>query len=206
MKVDPALAVKAPRYQSPSPDPFSAEEIERILKGCGAPKTKTAYQSRNRLMVVMLVDTGIRASELLGLNLEDIDLKRQRMLVLGKGNKKRYVPFGNATRRYLWRYLSERGNTPGPLFMSYRNGRLTLNALEDVFRRLGRRVGIPACYPHRFRHTFAVNFLCNGGDAITLQNILGHTSLDMVSRYVRLSQQNVSDTHRRSSPADKMGL
>ena len=157
-------------------------------------------------MVVMLVDTGIRASELLGLNLEDIDLKRQRMLVLGKGNKKRYVPFGNATRRYLWRYLSERGNTPGPLFMSYRNGRLTLNALEDVFRRLGRRVGIPACYPHRFRHTFAVNFLCYGGDAITLQNILGHTSLDMVSRYVRLSQQNVSDTHRRSSPADKMGL
>jgi site-specific recombinase XerD len=116
------------------------------------------------------------------------------------------VPFGNASRRYLWRYLAERGNDQGPLFLSREGLRLSISTLDGMIKRLGESAGIANCYPHRFRHTFAVNFLCNGGDAITLQQILGHSSLEMVARYVRLSTQNIEEIHRRSSPGDKWKL
>jgi integrase/recombinase XerD len=201
---NPSLAVSSPKYTSLPPDPFTLEEVEALLSAC---KQHTRDALRNQTIIVLLVDTGMRASELLGIEYpNDIDLKRQRVRVTGKGDKQRALSFGNNCRRYLWRFLTERGEDKGPLILSERGGGLSLNALEQLFLSLGKWTGISPCYPHRLRHTFAVNFLKNGGNAIALQEILGHTSLDMVRRYVHLAQRDVEEIHRSASPVDRWQL
>lgn len=202
---NPAEAVKPPRYVSPPPDPYTSEEVAHIARAASS-QGWHRFQVRNRAMVVMLVDTGLRSSELTNLRFEDIDIKRQRLWVVGKGNKGRHVPFGNATRRWLYRYLAKRGQHNGILFQSSRHGRISQQGLDDLLDRIGEIAGVPDCNAHRFRHTFAVNFLRNGGNLLALKQILGHTTFEMVERYVHLAESDIEKVHRSASPGDKFGL
>ncbi len=158
---------------------------------------------RNRVILYLLLDTGIRASELCGLSIKDVDLKARHILVMGKKSKERQVPFSESTGKLIWRYLALRKEeTVGAvLFPSSRSGHpLPARELYHIIARIGDRAGVADVHPHRFRHTFAIQFLRNHGDIYTLQRILGHTTLDMVKRYLAIAQTDIEAAHRVASP------
>jgi integrase/recombinase XerD len=126
---------------------------------------------------------------------------------MGKGARERIVPVGNAARQALLRYLrhNQRGDLRDPVFRSRGGGPLGWRGVQQVFNRLKARAGIPGrCSPHTLRNTFARSYLVNGGDAFSLQRILGHTTLDMVKRYVALADADLVGRHRAASPADHL--
>lgn len=129
--------------------------------------------------------------------------------IMGKGAKEREVPFGSTAKQALWNYLLRRGDIPGQdlLFVSQHGLRLCRRMLDRSFARLGERAGIKGVRvsPHTPRHTFATQYIRNGGDAFSLQKILGHSTLDMVKVYVGLADQDVAVLHRKFSPMDHMG-
>ena len=198
----PTVVVRSDQIQ-----PFTREQVTAFLQA--------ARRSRNRLrdeaIITVLFDTGIRASELCSLRMRDVDLDQYRCRVLGKGNKYRDVPFSKASRKAVWQYLRDEGrDKEDPLFMSERGteagNAMTRSGLQQLIQRLGDSAGISVtrCSPHTFRHTFAVEFLRNGGNTFSLMLILGHTSLHMTNKYVALAQADIQQQHRQFSPADRL--
>lgn len=160
---------------------------------------------RDRAILLLLLDTGLRVSEAAGVRLGDLRPDGS-VKVMGKGAKERIVPIGSTARGAIVRYLGQRGpGTPdAPLFLG-RRGALDARGMQQVLKRLKVRAGITGrCSPHSLRHTFARSYLVNGGDAFSLQQILGHTTLDMVKRYVSLADAEVAVKHRVASPADRL--
>jgi integrase/recombinase XerC len=160
---------------------------------------------RDRAILLLLLDTGLRVSEAAGIRLGDLRPDGS-VKVMGKGAKERIVPIGSTARGAIVRYLGQRG--PGapdaPLFLG-RRGALDWRGMQQVLKRLKTRAGITGrCSPHSLRHTFARSYLVNGGDVFSLQQILGHTTLDMVKRYVSLADADVAAKHRVASPADRL--
>jgi site-specific recombinase XerD len=126
---------------------------------------------------------------------------------MGKGAKERLVPVGTSSRRAIGRYLSQRGRgePDESVFLAEAGTGLTFHGIQQILKRLKASAGLERrCSPHTFRHTFAHNYLVNGGDVFTLQRILGHTSLDMVRRYVALADTDVASRHELASPADHL--
>jgi site-specific recombinase XerD len=162
---------------------------------------------RDRAIVLLLLDTGLRVSELAGLRMGNLRPDGS-VKVMGKGARERIVPVGNAARQALLRYLRA-GEPLGPedfILRSDRGGRpLDAKGIQSIFKRLKTRAGIPGrCSPHLLRHTFARAYLVNGGDAFSLQRMLGHSTLDMVKRYVALADADLAARHRDASPADNL--
>ena len=198
---------KAPRKVIPA---FSESQLQALL---GAIDSSTPAGFRDSTMIMVLLDSGLRASELLGLTVTNLNLDDGVVKVNGKGGKERMVPIGARVRRMIWRYLQQYRPQPvNPrcdiLFLSERGEPLSVNRLEAMIERCGQRAGIVGvrCSPHTFRHTFAITYLRNGGDVFTLQRILGHETLDMVRNYVNVAQNDVEQAHLRCSPADNMRL
>jgi len=210
----------------PPVEPFKKEEIELLLKACdycdeamtGQRRKFTMRRGtsrRDKAILLILLDTGLRASELCALRVEDVDMTSGRVSVRpgeagkAKGGKGRVVYIGKSGRRFLWRYLAERedGNDPdAPLFVGKLNRPYNRDALRQLINSLGAKVGIKKCHPHRFRHTFAITYLRSGGDIFTLKALLGHGSLDMVEHYARIAEVDIESAHRKASPADNWRL
>lgn len=201
-------------------DPLTQAELEALLKLCDQKKTWkgvgveqiSAIADRDRCIILLLVDTGMRASELCGIRIQDIDMARNRIAIHhGKGDKDRFVQFGKRAAKAIWRYLTPRMPAdPGDPFITVgpaddlrpmNRGQLRLQLV-----RIGQRAGVANVYPHRFRHTFAITYLRNGGDLFTLQELLGHSDLDMVRRYARVAQTDCAKAHAKASPADNWRL
>jgi site-specific recombinase XerD len=205
---DPFAKLKRPSLPKPVIKILSKEEIQALVD---AINPNTYLGARQYAIFVLLLDTGIRASELCGLTLTNTFLDESRILVRGKGNKERIVPFANATRQALARYLTTwRGEPLDPneesLFLTVEGLPLTYDALSGCIKTLGNRAGIPRLHPHLFRHTFAVHYLMNGGDVMSLKRILGHATLDVTQTYIHLAEQHVQVQHSRFSPVDRLGL
>jgi site-specific recombinase XerD len=145
---------------------------------------------RNRAMILLLVDTGLRASELCSILIKDVDTRNHRILVMGKGTKERMVQYSARTGQAIWRYLASRADArpTDPLFTTLDGHALGKDRLARILDAIGGRAKITNVHPHRFRHTFAIQFLRNGGDPFTLQMLLGHSTLDMVKRYLHIAQ------------------
>lgn len=160
---------------------------------------------RNRAIILLMLDTGIRASELCDLKIEDMDNRNNRVNVRkGKGMKERGLPFSPRTGQMIWRYLASRTD-PKPtdyLFVTKLNRGLTRTKLAEAFSIIGKRAHVMNFHPHRLRHTFAIQYLRNGGNAYTLQRMLGHSTLEMVRRYLQIAQIDVDTAHKRASPVD----
>lgn len=184
-------------------DTFSTEQIEKILSMC----RKDFVGIRDRAIFFTMLDCGLRASELCGLTMEDVDWSQQTMRVLGKGNKERLVPFGNACRRVLSQWATRRGNLDiDQFFVTCYGTELNRYRLRQMVARrceVAKITGV-RCSPHTFRHTFAVMYLRAGGDVFSLQKLLGHSDLTMTRRYAELSQTDVQSKHRQFSPADRL--
>lgn len=205
---NPMTALKVPKAPKKVIETFSQEQIKKMISILDL-KTPAGY--RDYTIILILLDTGIRLSELINLEIDNIDLQQSTFLVTGKGNKERVVPFGTQVRRAIWRYLTT--NRPEPahleisqLFLTGSGFPLRPRSVQSMISRLGSRAGISGVRfsPHTFRHSFAKQYLMNGGDVFSLQRILGHSSLDMVNRYINLASQDISERHRWSSPVDNM--
>lgn len=164
-------------------------------------------------MIITLLDTALRVSELAGIKMDDLWLNEGLIQVMGKGGKERRIPIGREVRRIIWRYLNRyrprpRNQNCDFVFLT-RNGRkITKGRIEIIMKRYGQRAGIRGlrCSPHTLRHTAAVRFLRNGGDVFSLQRLLGHSSLEMIRHYCELADVDVIKAHRTASPVDSLGV
>jgi site-specific recombinase XerD len=159
-------------------------------------------------MILLLLDTGIRVSELSDLKIHQVDLKNQRINVWGKGVKQRTIPLHPSTCSAIWKYLATRPKaTMGDFaFATDKDRPLTRRRILAIIHNISKRAGVTDANVHRFRHTFAINYLRNGGDIYTLQRILGHSTLDMVKRYLEIAQADLEKAHRKASPVGNWGL
>jgi len=186
---------------------LSDKEIAHIMSSF----SKSNYlDARNQTIFMLLIDTGIRIGEAIGLKLDDLYLNDGYIKVFGKGQRERIVPIGNnvqkAIHRYLFRYRPIPDNPDtNNVFLSMLRRQMSYNAMKLVFNRLAERAGIKRLHAHLCRHTFATKFLSNGGDIFTLQKILGHSTLEMVRRYSNLNSDYVRAQHQRFSPLDRLG-
>ncbi len=156
---------------------------------------------RDRAILMCLVDTGIRASEL-G-NLRTKDLSGGELSVFGKGAKERVVPISIETEKAIEQYLNKERSGSAPasrLFTTREGGEMDRHAIRLLIYRVSERARVVDAHPHRFRHTFAINFLRNGGDPYSLQMILGHSTMDMVKTYLALAQADLIAAHQKASP------
>ena len=207
---NPMTRLKPPRIPKKIIPTFTQEQIQKLLNRLDL---KTHRGFRDHIILLVFLDTGIRLSELISLDINKIDFGQSCFLVKGKGNKERMVPFGSQVRRALWQYITKlrpEPDTPqlGQLFLSDEGYPLKPRAVQIMISRLGRRTGVIGvrCSPHTFRHTFAKQYLLCGGDVFSLQRILGHTSLEVVKLYINLVAGDISAQHRKFSPVDNMGF
>jgi site-specific recombinase XerD len=188
---------------------YAVEKSKPYIRPGKASCSHTTRQAlRNKAIIYTLLDTGLRAQELCDLLVRDADKKNLRLKVLGKGSKERIVPFSSTTALHLWRYLSTRpeAGQGDVLFATASDRPLDNHNLYHALRLVGERAGVPDVHPHRFRHTFAITFLRNGGNVYTLKEILGHASLKMCLRYLEISQADVEANYRPASPVKNWGL
>lgn len=158
---------------------------------------------RDYTIMLLLLETGMRVSELAGIKLEDIRWRENKILVLVKGNKERLVPFQRKMKTALQRYVTVRGDVPGVdnLFINQENLPMCTQNIHERITHFGITSNIAGVRvsPHTFRHTFAKMYIKNGGDTFSLQAILGHTTLDMVRNYVNMFSSNVQEQHNKFS-------
>jgi len=190
--------------------PFSEEQIRALLNTID---TKSTIGFRDWTIILTLLDTGIRVSELTDLKLDDVNLAQRCLKVRGKGNKERIVPIGISVQRAIAKYLTKYRTNPiyplsDNLFLNRDSIPLTPNRIESIIERYASKAGIQGVRssPHTFRHTFATTYLRNGGDVFTLQRILGHETLDIVRNYVNLAQYDLQEAHLRCSPVDNLKI
>jgi site-specific recombinase XerD len=207
-------AVPRPKPEQRTIDPLSEEDIRTLLNACNRSRTynrpgkrecnnQRVTGLRDRAIILLLVDTGVRASELCNLAVADVDFKNNRITVMGKGDKERTLPISASTGRALWKYLNaERVDDTFThrLFTTTEGKPLDRKVLLKLLKRLGQKVDVHNCNPHRFRHTFAISFLRNGGNAYALQMALGHATLAMVNKYLALAQADLEAAHKTASP------
>jgi integrase/recombinase XerD len=206
------------KVQRPKPEqreimPYTQRDLQVMLTACdrssayARPGKRKCNHSRptadrDRAIILLLVDTGLRASELCDLRIRDLDIQNHRVRVMGKGRKERMLPISARTAQAIWRYLATRDakRESSFLFASKTDQPLERNNLRTTLERIGERAGVTGVTLHRFRHTFAIQFLRNNGHIIALQRLLGHSTLEMVTRYLAIAQADLENAHREASP------
>lgn len=195
---DIAKNVKKPKAPQAQKQPYSDDDLRHLLDAA----KRTRNGTRDYAMLCVLLDCGLRASELCNLTLEQV-LTAQNILFIrhGKGQKDRAVPFSHETSKAILRYvMKQRRSDSSYLFVSERGGKLLPNSLLQLIERLAKSVGVDGANVHRFRRSFAVGFLRNGGDSLILQRLMGHTTLQMVNTYVALVNEDLQRSHAAASP------
>jgi integrase/recombinase XerC len=203
--------VRMPKLDKRIPPPFTEDELRKLLNGCDR---KTARGARNYAMILCLLDSGMRAEEFTELDIRDIDMRNGMSLAIGKGNKMRQVRLGSRARGAILKMLRFRpGALPEePMFIGYHGlsneprGRMTVSGLQTMLSRLGRKVGVKPCLPHRFRRSFAIFCLRNGMDLERLRILMGHESLDILYKYLAIAAADIEKAHTEHSPGDHMKL
>ncbi len=200
---------KAPRKLMQT---LSNEEVDRLFAYLNP---TSLVGSRDRAILLVFLDTGLRCSELLTLRADDLHINDRCLKVMGKGQKERVVPFGDQTARALMRYMTLRSqqmvlwsNTASieHVFLNVDGRAMTVPAIQMMFSRLSKATGIPRLHIHLLRHTFATNFLRVSRDPFTLQRLLGHETLEMTRRYVDMVRLEEMTKDHSFSPVDRMGF
>lgn len=196
------------------PRPKVPKKIVTVLEPDGiralidALNTNTHQGARLYAIVMLIIDSGLRVSEVSSALLDDLDLERRQLKVMGKGKKERIVPFGDACAQALLNYIElhrPRAIEANTLILSVDGFPLTRGAIEHMVSRLKSRAGVKKLYPHLMRHTFGVRFMMNGGNQRALQNILGHSTVKTTVHYSQLSESMTNEAYRQiMSPADSI--
>ncbi|HEU5377420.1 MAG TPA: tyrosine-type recombinase/integrase [Ktedonobacteraceae bacterium] len=218
---NPFDRVVFPKVGRPLIQTITDEEFEQLLLACAPPNETSRFAERaavrNRAILWLLYDTGVRVSELIHLRIDDLDRKKGVITVMGKGSKERRIALGQNCLRnlsyYLDKYrpdaeeLAEWGSTgEDHLFLSETRQPLTKNGMEMLFKRLKERAGITGkrISPHILRHTFAMNYLLKSNDPFSLQELLGHEDLTTVLNYIHMNDTILQEQKRKFSPGDHL--
>jgi site-specific recombinase XerD len=202
---NPFKNLKTPKVDSKVIQALSPTEIDRLFKLYSG---KNVLDVRNRAILSVFLDTGLRISELVNLILDDVDFDDGSLLIRkGKGGKQRIVRIGNKAQKSLWRYLTiYRKSESNRLFINRNGEPLNLLGLKILIKRLGDKAKVKV-HPHKLRHTFAISFLRAGGDVFSLQYLLGHSTLSMTQRYLQsLNANDAANAHKKYSPLDNIGI
>jgi integrase/recombinase XerC len=206
---NPAALVATPKLAKILPRVPTLEEMNSVLDG-QLPAT-ASFAERDRLMLELLYGCGIRNSELIAVNLEDLRLSSEAILVRGKGKKERYVPFGESVKAALLAYLParqqlltvKRRNTPA-LLVNLRGGRLSTRSVGRIVKQIAVAKGLsPDVHPHTLRHAFGTHLLEEGADLRAIQEMLGHERLSTTQRYTQLSMKQVLQVYDQTHPRAK---
>ena len=210
LDIDPMKKIVAPIDRPDQIEPFTREESEKLI----AASRLTRYPKRDLAIVLFLLDTGVRVSELCGMTVADLNMPARSARMLGKGGKERTIYFGRETSKALWQYFRTQevqGQDPDQALWQGEGGNkpkqpLTRSGVLQILRRLGEQAAVEnqRVSPHTFRHTFAVEFLRRGGNQFTLMELLGHTDLKMTKRYVQYVQADMAAQHRQFGPVDNL--
>lgn len=212
----PDLKLPRPKYESPQMVPFTKEEVEKLIeasqhtqvvKESGKTyKIKRPNADRDKAIILILLDTGIRLGELKRLCLGDVNLEIGEIYIRpyrsGRKSKARTVFLGARSRQAIWKYIAKQQSTHDqslPLF------ELQGSSIRLLINRIGENAGVHA-HPHKFRHTFAISYLRNHGDIFTLQRLLGHSTLDMTKKYLDIAKTDIAEAHKYASPVDNWRL
>jgi integrase/recombinase XerD len=201
---DPSDEIEAPRPARRLPELLSVDEVERLL---AAPRPRTAAGARDKAMLELLYATGLRVSELVTLDVNQVDLESRVLLARGKGSKERLVPVGapaaEAVRRYLAgpREALLRGRRSRDLFVTPRGGRMTRQGFWKLLGRHARAAGIRrAISPHKLRHSFATHLLSGGADLRAVQAMLGHADISTTQIYTHVDRSHLQRLYQRHHP------
>jgi len=206
---NPMTTIRTPRQAKRLPKAITIEQVEQLL---AAPGDVEMLGRRDRAMLETLYSTGIRVSELVGLNAGDLDAESEALHVRGKGKKERIVPLGShalmAVKRYLDMLFADSKFGPAaqlggaiPLFINKHGGRLSSRSVRRKLDKYLKQVGLdPTISPHTLRHSFATHLLDNGADLRTVQEMLGHQSLSTTQIYTHLTTARMQDAYNRAHP------
>lgn len=195
---NPMTTVKMPRQDKTLLPAFTPEEIRKLERGTDG---KDAQSMRNRALVLLLLDSGLRLAECASLRVGDVDLTTGTMKVMGKGRKERVSKLGATALKAFTKYARLRGGEAGePLWLGKR-GPMTDFGIAEALERLGESVGVHA-NPHKFRRTCALFMLRSGADVFSVQYLLGHADLGVLRRYLAQTDADVTSAHEKHSPVD----
>ncbi|MCY4642431.1 MAG: tyrosine recombinase XerC [Gammaproteobacteria bacterium] len=204
---NPAGDVSAPHTGKKLPELLDVDEITRLL----APPPQDPLKLRDHAMMELMYSSGLRLSELVGLDVGDIDLAQGQVHVLGKGNKARYLPVGRAARESLERWLAVRADrvteSENAVFINNRGRRLTARAVQQRVKRLGSEQGLDKhVHPHMLRHSFASHLLESSNDLRAVQEMLGHADISTTQIYTHLDFQHLAQVYDRAHPRARKGV
>jgi integrase/recombinase XerC len=212
---NPMTLIRTPRQSKRLPKAITIEQIERLL---AAPDEREVLGLRDRAMLETLYSTGIRVSELVGLDLDDVDLAGEALRVHGKGKKERIVPLGSHAMAAVQRYMDmlrtdaklvagwAEGRARRPLFVNKHGGALSSRSVRRKLDKYLRQVGLdPSISPHTLRHSFATHLLDNGADLRSVQELLGHQSLSTTQVYTHLTTQRMQKAYNEAHPRAEAG-
>ena len=212
IEIDPAALAVSPRREQKVPAHLTVDEMSRLLD---VPDTAEPLGRRDRAILELFYASGLRLSELVGLDLEDVDLHTRIVRVMGKGGKERIVPFNSSTQKALRTWYTDRASLrsaarvhstrhkaqPDPLFVNARGGRLTGRSVQRLVARYvtscSTRFGIS---PHALRHSFATHLLQRGADLRAIQELLGHVQLSTTQRYTHVNAAQLLEVYRNAHP------
>lgn len=203
---NPADAIRAPKRPKSLPDFMSEEEVENILRNV---KIETPAGYRNRVILELLWVSGMRISELSGLNYENLNLEQNEIKVLGKGAKERIVLIPDKTKENLKNYIDNvsdlicktKKTLQSPLFINYNGFRLQNQSIRKALNEVVQKIELPKkVTPHVFRHSFATRMLENGADLRIVQELLGHASISNTQIYTHISNSRLKSVYEASHP------
>jgi integrase/recombinase XerC len=208
MDDDSGTLVPTPKREVRMPVHLSEEEMARLLE---APDDDGPLGRRDRAILELFYASGLRLSELVGLDMDDVNIGAQMVRTLGKGGKQRLVPFNKTTASAIRAYLKDRAllvrptsrqrHAADPLFVNYRGTRLTVRSVDRLVRRHALTSRVRAgVSPHALRHSFATHLLQRGADLRSIQELLGHSSLNTTQRYTHVNAAQLLDVYRKSHP------
>lgn len=201
--MNPAKTIRSPKIPKKVPRFLTVDEVFALL---AAPKGATALELRDKAILELFYASGLRLSELVGLNLDQIDLNRAMVRVLGKGNKERMVPMGKQAVASLKIYLEKRGTIlngkeGNALFLNKAGARISARAVERLIDKYLKQTGIQKkVTPHVLRHTFATHLLNSGADMRGIQELLGHASLSTTQRYTHVELDKLMEVYDKTHP------
>lgn len=202
----PMRNMRQPKVEKKIMRTFTKQEIEKILKGFD---TSDFFGLRNYMIMCMFFSTGIRKAELLGLKMQDISYNLDVFKVRGKGSRERIVPIGRTLRRIMIQYTNQRteylkDSSSEYFIISQKKRNLTNAGLNRIFDLVKKELNIQGerVSAHSWRHTFAKNYLLNGGSVFDLQKIIGHSDLQMTRKYVELNDKELKTQYAKFNPLD----
>lgn len=198
---DPGEELKGPKLPTSLPRALSYEDTEVLLTA--GPKSGENFL-RDKLLLELMYGSGLRVSELIGLNLEDIAFSDRILRIRGKGGKERIVPFGEPVRKLIEEWITLRPAAEGPLFASEKVAeRLTVRTVHRVVQRAAARAGLYGISPHTLRHCFATHMLERGAPLRVVQEMLGHESIATTQKYLSITTEQIKRSYMAAHPRAK---